>query len=362
MVRALFILPFFIILHFSGLGQSSTPKYSNEFLSIGIGARGMGMANTQTAAGNDVTTGYWNPAGLNSIKENSELGLMHAEYFAGIAKFDYGAFATSIDSLNTLGVSLIRFGVDEIPDTRFLYDASGRINYDNIRFFSAADYALLFSFNRELRQIKGLSMGANFKIIHRRVGEFANAWGFGLDAGALWKRNQWNVGLMLRDVSGTFNAWSHNTEMIRDIYTSTGNKIPVNSLEITLPKAIIGVSRIERMFNSKIGVLAAADFRLTFDGKRNVLLKGNVTSVDPSVGLEFDYDKLVFLRFGAGNFQTIKSLDGQDKYAVQPDFGLGINLGKVDIDYALTDIGDQAAGLYSHVFSLIVGFEKHKNE
>jgi hypothetical protein len=54
-------------------------------------------------------------------------------------------FAMPIDSHQShLGFSAIRFGVDDIPDTRFLYDANGAINYDNIRFFSAADYAFHF--------------------------------------------------------------------------------------------------------------------------------------------------------------------------------------------------------------------------
>src|SRR6478752_7434864 len=100
--------------------QITAPKYSNEFLNIGIGARSLGMANVQTASVNDVTAGYWNPAGLLNIKTKYEVGLMHAEYFAGISKYDYVGFATQIDSQSVLAVSAIRFGTDNIPDTRFL--------------------------------------------------------------------------------------------------------------------------------------------------------------------------------------------------------------------------------------------------
>ncbi|MBD0259821.1 MAG: hypothetical protein ICV83_29230, partial [Cytophagales bacterium] len=96
-------------------GQATAPKYSNEFLSIGIGARGLGMGRTQTAVVNDVTAGYWNPAGLLDITTKYEAALMHAEYFAGIAKYDYAGFATPIDSVSHLAVSAIRFGVDDIP-------------------------------------------------------------------------------------------------------------------------------------------------------------------------------------------------------------------------------------------------------
>ena len=59
------------------------------------------------------------------------------------------------------------------------------INYNNIQSFSSADYAFLFSFAQKLKETenKNISFGLNAKIIHRSVGKFAKAWGFGLDGG-----------------------------------------------------------------------------------------------------------------------------------------------------------------------------------
>lgn len=336
-------------------GQATAPKYSNEFLSIGVGARALGMSRTQTALVNDVTAGYWNPAGLLDIPDKYQISLMHAEYFAGIAKFDYAAFATPIDSLSHLSISAIRFGVDDIPDTRFLYDANGSIDYNRINYFSSADYAFLFSYARRLPWLNGLKAGASVKIIHRNAGNFANAWGFGLDVGLQLTRKFWRFGATVRDITGTFNAWSHNTTLVYDTYVQTGNEIPENSIEITLPKLLLGVSR-QFAFGEKIGLLAAVDLDVTFDGRRNVLIYSNPVSVDPHIGLEVDYRKMVFLRAGAGDVQRIKDFDSSMYYAFQPNFGVGIKVSKFTVDYALTDIGDQSESLYSNVFSVKIGF------
>ena len=117
------------------VGAQNTVKYSNEFLSIGVGARALGMSGAQVAIVDDVTSGFWNPAGLAAMTDKTQVALMHSEYFAGIAKFDYGAFATRIDERTSAGISVVRFGIDDIPDTSELIDANGNINYDRVTSF-----------------------------------------------------------------------------------------------------------------------------------------------------------------------------------------------------------------------------------
>ena len=70
--------------------QVATPKYSNEFLNIGVGARALGMGNVQVAIADDATSGFWNPAGLLQLQRKYNIALMHSELFAGIAKNDFG--------------------------------------------------------------------------------------------------------------------------------------------------------------------------------------------------------------------------------------------------------------------------------
>lgn len=336
-------------------------KYSNEFLAIGVGGRAFGMSGATVASSSDVASGYWNPAGLMGIKNDFQTGLMHAEYFASIAKYDYGAVAGKIDSSSAFGISIIRFAVDDIANTTQLIDAGGNVDYDRITTFSAQDYAFIFSYARAT-PIAGLNVGGNFKIIRRKVGDFAGAWGFGIDAGAQYKRGNWQFGAVMRDVTSTFNAWSYtlSQEMI-DAFTQTGNEIPQNSLELTMPRLIIGATRTWT-FGKKDQFSAGGEVDLvnTFDGKRNVLIKTGLWSMEPAVGFEGGFKNMIFLRAGIGNIQKAKDVLGQDGTTFQPNFGVGIKIKSVSIDYALTDIGDQSVALYSNVFSLRLDLDRKK--
>lgn len=335
--------------------QSIVPKYSNEFLNIGVGARALAMGGAQVGAVKDVTAAYWNPAGLLGIENQYEFSLMHSEYFAGIAKYDYAAFSTNIEEDNQIAISMIRFGVDDIPDTRFLYDANGGLNYDNIQFFNAADYALILSYARDFSNV--FKAGINTKIIHRNVGKFAKAWGFGFDVGGMYVAEGWQLGLMLRDITTTFNAWAHNAEEVKDIYAETGNELPQNSIELTLPQAIVSFAKTVE-FGELLTAQGVLDLGFTFDGQRNTLISTSVMSVDPRLGMEFGYKNVAFLRGGLSNFQYIKDFNGDKSLALKPSFGLGMFLNeRAYIDYALTDIGAVSETPYSHVFSLKVSLE-----
>ena len=146
--------------------SSIAPKYSNEFLSIGIGGDALGLGNSVVAQTDNVNSAYWNPAGLTEVDKWAEIGLMHSEYFAGIAKYDYLGVAHSIDKKSTVAFTAIRFAVDDIPNTTQLIDNNGNIDYDRISTFTAADYGFLFSYARNLK-VEGLSLGGNFKLQKR---------------------------------------------------------------------------------------------------------------------------------------------------------------------------------------------------
>jgi hypothetical protein len=324
-------------------------------MAIGVDAAAFGMGKAVVASTNDVNSLYWNPAGLTAIKDY-EGAIMHAEYFAGIAKYDFIGFAMPIDQKSALGISLIRFGVDDILNTTELIDNEGNIDYNRIRLFSAADYALTLGYARKLT-IEGLSIGVNSKIIRRIIGDFATSWGFGFDAGLQYQKNKWSYGLMLRDVTTTFNSWNIDEDefnKIKDAIPNQNQEVP-ESNEITLPKAQLGVTR-KFQVSKDMQLLTALDLNLRFT-KTNDIISSNFISIDPALGFQLDYLSTVFIRAGVGNMQEELQFDNSKELVFQPNFGVGFHYKGIQIDYALTNIGSVGNALYSNVFSIKVAFE-----
>lgn len=359
MLRLKLYFGLLLLLLVASNSEAQFRKYSNEFLNIGAGARGLGMGGSQVASVNDATSGYWNPAALINITLHPQLSVMHAEYFSGIAKYDFAGLALPTKNGNrTLGISVLRFAVDDIPNTLYLVEPDGSINYNNISTFSSADYAFLLSYSQKLRDDDDmkLSIGGNAKVIYRKVGSFAQAWGFGFDVGIQMQKRNWRLAAVLRDATTTFNAWSFSfTDREKEVLYLTNNDIPVKSTEMTAPRLVLGTG-YNFEFSDKFHLLAEANLSCTFDGKRNTVLSSSAVSIDPSLGLEANFNNNLFLRGGISNFQQALS-DGdttnQKKvWIYQPSVGAGFRFGNVGIDYAFTNLANQSNPLYTHIFSL----------
>ena len=368
MRQSIFALLSFLLL-FSAKSFSQFRKYSNEFLNIGAGARGLAMGSAQVASVKDATAGYWNPAGLAEVKDNPAATIMHADYFGGIAKYDYAAVAVPIqDNKRTVGFSLLRFAVDDIPNTLFLVEPDGSINFNNIQTFSSADYAFLMSVSQTVKETDNykLNAGINAKVIYRKVGKFANAWGFGLDAGVQMRGEKWSVGLVAKDVTSTFNAWSFKfTEREKEALYLTKNDIPVKSTELTAPRISFGGAYTFHI-SSNFKLQTEANIDVTFDGKRNTVLSGNTVSADPHLGLEAAVKEVFFVRAGITNFQKALSdgdtLNQKKVWIYQPSLGAGFKIKNVNIDYAFTNLANQNNPLYTHVVSLHINFGRKNDE
>lgn len=331
------------------------PKYSNAFLGIGVDARSMAMGNSVVSLVGDATASYWNPAGLARV-DKYDFSLMHAEYFAGVAQYDYLGAAMPLDK-GAIGISFIRFGVDNILNTTRLIDENGNVDYDRITRFSAADYALMVSHGREVGFLENLTLGGSLKLVYRNIGPFANAYGIGLDAGAQYKIGKWQFGATIWDVTTTTNGWVFDNTELEDVFEQTGNELPENGVEITIPRLQVGASR-KFDFNDRYSLLTSMEFETTFDGQRNAIVSSPVVAVSPMAGVEFSYDDFVFVRTGFNQFQRELTIENRERVAFQPNLGIGFKYMGISLDYALTNIGGAGVAIYSNIFSLKVQFAK----
>ncbi len=348
----------FLVLLTSALTYGQFRNYSNEFLNIGVDAAALGMSKAVVATSNDVNSTYWNPAGLVGI-EDYQGSLMHASYFSGIATYNFAGFAMPINKESAVGLSIIRFGVDDILNTTELIDSQGNIDFNRINLFSAADYALNVSYARKM-PLDGFTIGGNAKIIRRIIGDFATSWGFGFDLGIQFEKNNWKFGIIARDITTTFNTWAINEtefDKIRNAIPGQNQELP-ETTEITKPKLQIGMAKIFN-FGRDFHLLAEFDLNMRF-AETNDIISTSFLSVDPAFGFQLDYDNLVFLRVGAGNFQNIREFDNSESLSIQPNFGLGFKYKGIQIDYALTNIGSVGNALFSNIFSIKIDYSFYR--
>ena len=352
----------YAVLAQAGQAPDDAVIYSNEFLSIGVGARAQALGNSTVASSSDIFSTYWNPAGLANADSTAGLlaGAMHAEQFTGVTKFDYLGVSIPVASGGRrLGVSLIRQGTDDIPNTLNLIDPDGSVNYDNITYFAVADYAGMLTYAQPTRLLDGrVSVGGNLKIIRRVIGSFSKSWGVGVDVATQYVDGPLRAGLVLRDATTTFNSWK-TTFSERDlaVLQQTGNTLPdASGTEITRPTLLPSLAY--RMAFGSIGVAPELTLPITFDGRRNVLLRGDQVSADLAAGLELDFRRIVYVRAGVDQFQRVRAL-GADDEKLQPRaaVGLGLRVKRFALDYAFSNPGSSDK-LYAHVVSLNFGLSR----
>jgi hypothetical protein len=305
------ILFLFIVISFYNLNaQTVIAKYAGEFMSLGVGGRAIGMGGAFTAVANDVTAGYYNPAGLANLNY-PQITLMHAEQFGALVNYDYGAIVIPYDTDMSFALSAFRIGIDGIHDTRnALYDANGdgiidirddRLDYNKITEFSNQDWAFYLSFAKKYSE--NFYWGVNAKVIRRSIAE-ASATGIGFDIGAFYSPfDNFYLGANLQDATTTLIAWS------------TGRN------ELVSPTLKIGTSYFLTEFLGGY-LLPALDFDLRFENRR-FASQFNIgpISFDMHAGLEYSFRNLIYVR---GGYNDVK----------QFTIGAGVKLPKLNIDYS----------------------------
>lgn len=355
----------FAVLVTSGISSEAqiVRKYSNEFLNIGAGARGLAMGGAVISNQNDVYSPMWNPAGLLGVDRDWQGAAMHAEYFESIAKYDYIAYAKPLDNNGgVFAISIVRLGVDNILNTTQLIDPEGNIDYDKITSFSQSDYAALISYAFHPGGNQKLDVGVNAKLVYRNVGKFASGYGFGFDLGAIYHSdNGWHYGAVMKDITTTVNFWTVNQKELSAVVNGEEfNPAPKDKMELTMPKLNLGMSRNFEI-NRDLELMPEAGINVDF-AKTAAVISTDFASITPYAGAELKFQDMIFVRVGLNRFQTVTDIENlQRKVSFQPSAGIGIKYQGLTLDYAITNSGIGGSNFYSNFFSLKLDMGDFRN-
>ncbi|WP_263841922.1 hypothetical protein [Salinibacter sp.] len=342
-------------------------KYGAEFLAGGVDARALGMGGAYVGLADEVSAGYWNPAGLHGLSY-PEIGYMHVERFAGAVSFDYGGVAMPVTARSTVGVSVFRSGVNDIVNTLAAWNpdrGQPLPDYESrITRFSAADWALFVSYSRAVGE--RLSVGVNFKGIHRSIGDFANAWGYSMDVAARYRAGPYRLGVVVRDVTTMLQSWSVNPgafevncinpideqpfdACLNEDGTLIENnaaryqavfdqRIPQGGTALVLPVARLGSGAVWPVGDGHT-LTVGLDVDVAVDGRRAFVPNIGDVSFRPRLGMAFRYAGVVELRGGVQRLQVGDPI-GVD---LTPSVGAGLDLEQVSVDFSFGDFAGLVA-------------------
>ncbi|MFQ6031981.1 MAG: PorV/PorQ family protein [Candidatus Zixiibacteriota bacterium] len=270
--KVVFIVWWSILFSFSG---SNAAKYAGEFLSLGVGAKALGMGGAFVGVANDVTASYWNPSGLCQL-DQKQLSLMHAETFGSLLNQDFISFALPLEekfSNSSVAFSLLRLGGGGIKITG-LRDSSTVIL---LREKSHADYAFFFSYAHPIRP--NFFWGANLKLIYRHVVD-NSAFGLGADLSFLARPFSFlTLGASLMDITPTLLFYDNGTTETITPTTKFG----------------LGIKKEIRDFS----FLFASDADVRYEGRKfSAQYWVGEISWDMHYGIEIGYRKNLAARLG----------------------------------------------------------------
>ncbi len=289
------------------LGGVINAKYAGDFVSIGVGGRPLGMGGAYVAVAEDVTSIYWNPAGL-VLMESYQIHGMHSERFSGAVNWDFIGMGVPLDNKNAVGFGVFRLGVDNIPFTR-LRDPSRPIGeyyqdedgtwLQNVpyvyKYINDSEWMFTFSFSR--KRSERVLLGASVKVIHKNMGSY-RAWGLGFDFGIILNPyRSLRLGMVLMDATSTLVAWNGGRKEIIAPHIKAGIAYPLRLSDISILPTIdihmsfenqgsaaqMSLGRAEWNISSGIEALFKDRFAIRFGQDRGDLTAGIGLRIDPII-------------------------------------------------------------------------------
>ncbi len=252
------------------------------YLRMGVGPRALAMGGAYVGAADDVTAGYWNPAGLMEI-DWIEASFMYSDMSLD-RKYNYLGYGQHFE-FGAVGLSWINSGTNDIK----LYDATNAAQGTE----DWNDNALLLSYGTGLA---GFYVGGNAKILMSKLGDESDT-GFGLDAAVRFvPSRQMAIGVVVQDIGTQY--WGE----------SVPTNVRVGLALRTADDDLLIAADAEKMSEEDIRFHLGAEFQFCYVPGNFAALRAGIQS---SEGREDD----AVLTFGAGLWVGSVSFD----YAYLPE-------------------------------------------
>ncbi len=346
-----------------------------EFLTIPVGARGIAMGSAYTAVSDDISSTWWNPAGLGFLQQ-TEVMLTVVNYTMDLT-YSYAAGATPVGDGNLIVGGF--FGYLDIPDMEIttVSTPNGTGN-----FFSAYDFQMgaSLAYNLSDRFIGGL----NVKYVHQDVWNDLSANAFAIDAGALYHAELLgreirfsfliqNLGTNLtmngsrlrrsvgaEDRGGNFPDGYSDYNVVDNYIAQRGSRtLKLNTNTYRLPTSVKIALAYNAYTSEKINLLVSGE-----------MAKPNYIPISYSLGSEFNYN---FNHAQSAALRIGWQIQADEYTAKQDDFGYayygdnptlrGLSVGgglkrefketAVRFDYAYRNKGRLSS---DHFFTVTLGF------
>ncbi len=339
--------PLFLILVLTiVISLTTTPSFATtnvgtagaQFLKIGPGARVDSLGGAFSAIANDVTTIYWNPAGLSQLEKTS-FSDTHTIWLADV-RYNYLAFATPIEKIGTLGASITFLNV---PDTEITTldkpDGTGL-------WYSAWDTAVSLAYSRQLYHKESgakLSLGMNAKYIHQQIHR-ENATGVAIDVGTLYHTG-WRslrIGMAFSNFGPEMRFGGPDLETGAEEAGDERNAEYQPFPDTTNPSRKAELETIEFPLPTNFRLGIAYDLVDNDSNLLTIAIDGNHPNDNSerlNFGLEYWYRKMAAIR--AGYKLRLGPDQGDDEEGLTLGFGIHLKFSKtmLSLDYAFADFG-----------------------
>jgi hypothetical protein len=260
-----------------------------QFLKIGVGARATALGGSFTAIANDVSTIYWNPAGITNLNGFS-LAVTHNQWFADISH-DFAGIVYPLSSSDVVALHVVALNTDEQEVTTVTQPEGTGIYYD------VSDLAIGLTYARTLTD--RFSVGLTVKYIQQNLyNESANT--FAIDLGTYLRTgfHDFIIAMNMSNFGGNMQLEGRDLITITDLNNQvSGNYNPDARLKTEpwpLPLTFrVGISMNLVGGNDPIVASEQNRFTLAVDG-----VHPNDNTEKVNVGGEYAWDETVFARVG----------------------------------------------------------------